>query len=405
MTCEIPTPITDSPIVSDTPYSGVKPSFSAHTKTSLASLTTFHVGGQISDYVEVKTEKDFIEAIRDADENKTPILVIGAGSNILANDEPFAGRVIRDLREGITGGFEGSCAGVNVTVPAGQSMDQLVATATEQDWCGIEALSGIPGTVGAACVQNIGAYGAELSGVFARIRTWDRKNETVKTITISDMNFGYRTSLLKQTMIREEQSEDTRSRWGLSPRYVVIDVTLQMSDASLSIPVRYKQLADHLGVELASRVPLTKIREAVLDLRRSKGMLLDEDDRDTWSAGSFFINPVISDSLAKDIPEQAPKMPVYDNSKRTYITEEPLTVPGLVKISAAWLIENAGFSKGYLGTDGLAGLSTKHVLALTNRGNAKANSIVSLARIVQQRVQEKFGIKLVPEPVLIGFSL
>ncbi len=230
-------------------------------------------------------------------------------------------------------------------------------------------------------MQNVGAYGAEVSEIVALIRTWDRETQAVKSLPLIKAQFGYRDSMLKRTM--------TDGPWGPTPRYVVLDVTFHTRMASLSAPVRYQQLATALGVEIGARVPITEVRAAVLELRASKGMVLDPNDHDTWSAGSFFTNPIIASDV---LPDGAPAYPAAGD--------------GLVKTSAAWLIEHAGFPKGFAVTpDAPASLSSKHTLALTNRGGASASDVLDLARAIRAGVQEKFGITLVPEPMLVGAEL
>ncbi len=233
---------------------------------------------------------------------------------------------------------------------------------------GVEALSGIPGSVGATPIQNVGAYGQEVSQTIASVRVWDRRLRGVRTFANADCGFGYRTSRFKADPLR----------------HVVLSVTFQLRQGDLGAPVEYAELARTLGVELGQRAPLVDVRRAVLDLRRGKGMVLDPDDHDTWSAGSFFTNPVVLDAA----PEGAPSWSQPD---------------GRVKTSAAWLIEHAGFAKGY-GTDRVA-LSGKHTLALTNRGGATTADLLRLALEVRDGVELAYGIRLVNEPVLVGCSL
>ncbi|MGF0115735.1 UDP-N-acetylmuramate dehydrogenase [Promicromonospora sp. Marseille-Q5078] len=388
----------------------------------LSELTTLRVGGPVDDYVEAESERELIDAVRAADDAGQPLLVIGGGSNLLVADEGFAGLVVRDVRQGLDAdladscGTDGACGGASLTLPAGQDWDAFVAEAVANEWVGVEALSGVPGTVGAAPVQNIGAYGQEVSGVVASVRTWDRLTGSRKTFTLSELGFGYRTSLLKRTM-RAGGGEG--APWYPTPRYVVLEVNLQMRLGSLSAPVGYGELARRLDVEVGERAPSAAVREAVLELRGGKGMLLEgvgvaapdhapDHDHDRWSAGSFFTNPVLPAEAAEDLPEDAPRFPVRSATPET-TTGPSLGVvdPTLVKTSAAWLIEHAGFTKGF----GLAGehsparLSTRHTLALTNRGGATAADLVALARAVRDGVRDAFGVELEPEPVLVGTAL
>ncbi|MCA5892702.1 UDP-N-acetylmuramate dehydrogenase [Isoptericola sp. NEAU-Y5] len=384
---------------------------------SLAELTTLRVGGPVGAYVEAGTEAELIDAVRGADDAGLPLLVIGGGSNLLVADEGFAGVVVRDVRQGLDAdltdscGTDGACGGASVTLPSGQDWDGFVAEAVANEWVGVEALSGIPGTVGAAPVQNIGAYGQEVSGVVAAVRTWDRATSSRRTFPLSELGFGYRTSLLKRTM-RSGGGEG--APWYPTPRYVVLEVLLQLRLGNRSAPVGYAELARRLGVEVGSRAPSDEVREAVLELRGGKGMLLDgvggaaAPDHDRWSAGSFFTNPVLPADAAASLPSGAPRFPVRSATPQT-TTGPSLGVvdESLVKTSAAWLIENAGFGKGF----GLAGehsparLSTRHTLALTNRGGATAADLVALARAVRDGVLDAFGIELEPEPVLVGTAL
>lgn len=348
---------------------------------NLASLTTLRVGGPARSLIEAGTEADLIDAVRAADAEGTPLLVVGGGSNVLVSDHGFDGVVVRDARAEIALDNHGSCGGVEVKATAGTPWDRLVDQAVASKWSGFEALSGIPGSTGATPVQNVGAYGAEVAEIVSSVRTWDRETGAVRTIPMIGLGLGYRDSMLKRSM--------TDGPWGPTPRYVVLDVTFHTRMASLSAPVRYQQLATALGVELGVRVPITEVRAAVLDLRASKGMVLDPDDHDTWSAGSFFTNPVIA---AADLPDGAPAYPAAGE--------------GMVKTSAAWLIEHAGFGKGFAVAPGApASLSTKHTLALTNRGGASAADVVALARAVRDGVRERFGITLVPEPVTVGVTI
>lgn len=347
--------------------------------TALRDLTTLRVGGPVAQLIETTTEADFIAAVRSADRAGQPVLVLGGGSNILAADEPFDGVVVRDRRQGLYIADD-ACAGVTVTVPAGHIWDDVVARAVTEGWVGVEALSGIPGSTGATPVQNVGAYGQEVSETLTAVRVWDRKENRVRTLPRPRLAFGYRASKLKRTLSQG---------WGPTPRFVVLDVTFSFRHGELSSPIRFGELARTLDVAEEGRAPLGEVRKAVLALRAAKGMVLDPADHDTWSAGSFFTNPVLSVDSAAALPPDAPRYPADD---------------GLVKTSAAWLIEHAGFGKGY-GLPGPATLSTKHALALTNRGAASAEDLLTLARTVRDGVRSCFGVELVPEPVLVGVEL
>jgi len=267
---------------------------------------------------------------------------------------------------------------MEIRVAAGEVLDDLVAWTVEEGWSGLEALSGIPGLVGAAPVQNVGAYGAEFGDVVHDIIVWDRAARFGRLFSKDDCEFGYRDSVMKRA----------RKPGRPTGRYIVEKMTLRLREQPLSAPIRYAELAQTLGVELGDRAPLADVRAAVLQLRRGKGMVVDAADPDTHSAGSFFTNPLLTTENAARLPEDAPRYPQPDGS---------------VKTSAAWLIEHAGFPKGY--GDGPARLSSKHTLALTNQGGATASDIVALARTIREGVQNRFGVTLDPEPVLIGVAL
>lgn len=335
-------------------------------RRALAELTTLRLGGPCDDVVEARSEPELIDHVRGADAEGVDVLLVGGGSNLVIADAGFAGRVVL-LR---CGGFE--FHGDDVTIAAGQEWDEVVAYAVEQRRSGIEALSGIPGFAGATPIQNVGAYGQEISQTLTTVRAWDRQHDRVRELSHGDCEFSYRNSWFKRH----------------PERYVILSVTLRLVSDELSAPVEYRELARRVGVEMGQRAPLDDVREAVLDLRRSKGMVLDAADHDTWSAGSFFTNPIVPADVAASLPAEAPKFAQADGS---------------VKTSAAWLIEQAGFTRGY-GTERVR-LSTKHTLALTNRGDASTTELMEVARTVRDGVRAKFGISLVNEPFLIGCSL
>jgi UDP-N-acetylmuramate dehydrogenase len=338
----------------------------------LRDHTTLRLGGPARTWVRAETEDDLVDAVRRADEAGEPVLVLAGGSNLVVADDGFPGTVVQVATTGVTADHvddDPTCGGVVVTVAAGEPWDVFVAQAVERRWVGVEALSGIPGSVGATPIQNVGAYGQEVSQTIASVRVWDRKLRGARTFAAADCGFGYRTSRFKAD----------------PARHVVLTVTFQFRQGGLGAPVAYAELARTLGIETGTRAPMADVRRAVLDLRRGKGMVLDPDDHDTWSAGSFFTNPVLA---AADVPDGAPAWP------------QP---GGGVKTSAAWLIENAGFDKGY--GDGPARLSTKHTLALTNRGGATTGDLLALAREIREGVEQRFGIRLVNEPVLVGCEL
>jgi UDP-N-acetylmuramate dehydrogenase len=334
----------------------------------LANFTTLGVGGPAAEIIKVKTEQELIAAVKAGDASKTPLLILGGGSNVLISDSGFAGTVIKVETTGNS--FEiDACSGGTLTVSAGADWDEFVDFTIEKGLANLESLSGIPGTVGGAPIQNIGAYGHEVSEVIARVRTFDRKEQAVKTFTASQCEFGYRHSIFKTQ----------------ANRYVILDVTFQLRIGEESLPIGYAELAKELGVEIGARVAITKVRDAVLKLRSAKGMLVGEGIK---SAGSFFMNPVLEKSIAEKLPSDAPRWPMSD---------------GRVKTSAAWLMEHAGVNKG----DQIAGaqISPKHVLALSNTGDATAKDLIALAKSAQEKVRAKFGITLQTEVQLVGLSL
>ena len=335
----------------------------------LKDHTTLRLGGPARDWVRATTDAELVEALSSIE---GPVLVLGGGSNVVVADAGFDGTVVEVATCGVRADVEGddpTCGGTLVTVAAGESWDELVAMCVADGLQGVEGLSGIPGSTGATPIQNVGAYGQEVSQTVAQVRVWDRVLKGVRTFANADCRFGYRTSRFKAD----------------PERHVVLDVTFQLRQGSLGTPVQYAELARTLGVELGRRAPLVDVREAVLALRRSKGMVLDPADHDTWSAGSFFTNPVVDGTA---VPAGAPAWPQPD---------------GRSKVPAAWLIERAGFHKGY-GTEKV-GLSTKHTLALTNRGGATTEELLALARQVRDGVEAAYGIRLVNEPVLVGCEL
>lgn len=335
----------------------------------LRDYTSLRVGGPAKKFVEVGTESEIISAIEAAGD--TPILIIGGGTNILVADTGFEGTVIRITSHSMQSEID-ACSGATLTIGAGENWDEFVATTLERGFAGLETLSGIPGTVGAAPIQNIGAYGHEVSEFITRVRTYDRQAKALKTFTNSECEFSYRNSHFKAH----------------TGRYVVLDVQFNLRQGEMTTAITYAELAKKLGIEVGEKAPISATRTAVLELRAAKGMLLNPSDRDSWSAGSFFTNPIITQEVANQLPEGAPKWPTAD---------------GKVKTSAAWLIENSGVHKG--DSHGGARVSSKHVLALTNAGNATATDIAELAKSAQKSVYEKFGITLEAEVNLVGITL
>lgn len=451
-----------------------------------ADITTIGVGGAIAHFVEAHSRDEFINAVCFADDEKLPLLVIGGGSNLLISDENFPGVVVRDARHAIhvlgsdTGEANSdshAAPALTIRADAGVRWDAFVAFAVSHGLSGIEALSGIPGTVGASVVQNIGAYGQEVSTSVKEVEVWDRKTTSTKHLTASEMGFGYRMSALKESMyVAPAQPAD---RYFPTPRYIVLSVTFTLTCQSYGV-VNYSQLARALNSEVGARMPIEQMRRMVLRVRAGKGMVedatryknqwmrtllqpIDVDDADNLlasfklsaqdyqsanspaapqqsgvvsesagregapadvkledvdeqlvvsgipssaeisgqptydrhSCGSFFMNPILSVEDAEKLPEDAPR----------FAASMPGTEEEGVKTSAAWLIDHAGFHKGFTGTAPQASLSTLHTLALTNRGEASSEDVRSLARIIQEGVQKRFGIWLVPEPVCVGVDL
>jgi UDP-N-acetylmuramate dehydrogenase len=337
----------------------------------LAELTTLRLGGPARAVIDATTEEQLVETVRIADEGGDPVLVVGGGSNLVVADEGVDATVVRVLTRGIATDAD-LCSGAMVTVAAGEPWDELVARAVTEGWVGIEALSGIPGSTGATPVQNVGAYGQDVAQTIASVRTYDRYDRRIRTFAASDCDFSYRHSRFKAEPMR----------------HVVLSVTFQLALGDLGAPVTYAELAGTLGVELGERAPLADVRRAVLALRRGKGMVLDAVDHDTWSAGSFFTNPILAPEQAATLPAEAPRFSQPDGS---------------VKTSAAWLIDHAGFGKGHGSTT--VSLSTKHALALTNRGSGTTAELLDLAREVRDGVQRAYGVTLTNEPVLVGCEL
>ncbi len=338
---------------------------------ALAGLTTLRTGGPAERLIVADTEAELLDAVARADAAGEPLLVLGGGSNVVLADEGWPGTVVLVRTRGVAAEVDG-CAGAWVTVAAGEPWDDLVERAVQEGWSGLEALSGIPGLSGATPIQNVGAYGQEVADTLARVRAYDRIRRETVTLAAGDCGFGYRTSRFK--------ADPTR--------YVVLEVVFQLPLGSLSAPVRYAELSGVLGIETGDRAPSGDVREAVLALRRRKGMVLDPGDHDTWSVGSFFTNPVLGAAQAEGLPETAPRWSQPD---------------GTVKASAAWLVEQAGFPRGY--ARGAAALSGKHALALTNRGSATTGDVLALAREIRDGVRAAFGVTLVPEPTLIACTL
>lgn len=365
-----------------------------------AELTTFHLGGAPQAAVRVTTSEAAAAVVRVLDAAGLPLLVVGGGSNLLVTDDALD--VVAVIMDDDHLEIEPSTG--LLRAGAGAVWDEVVAASIDAGLGGLECLSGIPGSAGATPVQNVGAYGAEIADVLTRVQLLDRATGTVEWVPASVLDLAYRYSNLKFTA-----------------RGVVLAVEFQLHTDGLSAPLRFGQLAGEPG----QRRDPAAVREEVLGLRRSKGMVHDPADHDTWSAGSFFTNPVVPESLADEITQVVaaelgadeaagmPRFPVEAGSMATGGSGAAGVAGGagngaaeaLVKLSAAWLIDRAGFAKGFPGEHAPARLSTKHTLALTNRGNASADDVVKLARQVRAGVHEKFGVELEPEPLWIGLEI
>lgn len=391
------------------------------TPPPLSELTTMRVGGPAAAMIDAATESELVEAARQVWGDGEDWFVLGGGSNVVVSDEGFDGTVIRTLSRGIEvlpaetressiPSFAQTPAArervqspieerVRIRVQAGHPWDELVAETVERGWSGLEALSGIPGATGASPIQNIGAYGQELAASLVAVDFLDYLESEPRRIPACELGLGYRTSVFKQGRVG-----------------IVTAVEFELHDAgpkSLGQPIGYAQLAQSLGARLGDRVPIQALRDAVLELRRSKGMVLDPSDQDSVSAGSFFTNPIVSERFARTLPNEAPRWPTSLDQPDivTPLGSDPVVPPHRdpaeyrVKLSAAWLIEHAGIRRGFSLPGSRAAVSSKHTLALTNRGGARAEEIVELARYVRAMVQTEFGVLLHPEPVLVGLSV
>jgi UDP-N-acetylmuramate dehydrogenase len=351
----------------------------------LADCTTLRLGGPARRFVRAGTEEELIAAVRAADSRGEPMLILGGGSNLVVADEGFDGTVIQVATRGVSlrspRGWHG---GHRVTVAAGEDWDAVVAWTIAAGLAGLECLSGIPGLAGATPIQNVGAYGQEVAETITAVRTYDRVTGQISIIPNERCGFGYRTSVFKR--------DDAR-------RHVVLSVTFRLAAQPVSMPVRYAELAAALGVAPGEQVASTEVRSAVIDLRRCKGMVIDSTDPDTRSAGSFFVNPVL-DGAALAAVEAAARARCGDQVRVPRFGAGE----GLVKVPAAWLIEQAGFGKGYGPGDG-ARISSKHTLALVSSESATTAGLMALARQIRDGVRETFGVSLAPEPVLVGVAL
>lgn len=347
------------------------------TGVPLAPLTTLRLGGPAARLAEPAGDEELIAAVRAADASGEPVLVLAGGSNVVIADAGFPGTAILVRTRGVAR-EELADGRVRLTARAGEPWDAVVAAAVGDGLAGLECLSGIPGSAGATPIQNVGAYGQEVAETIAAVEVLDRETGNVETLDPGRCGFRYRTSVFKGR-----------------DRHLVLAVTFDLEPGARSAPLRYPELARALGAQPGDRVPLDEVREAVLALRRGKGMVLDATDHDTWSAGSFFTNPVLEGDAFVRFLDRARELHGPDVRPPSYPQGD-----GDVKLSAAWLIEQAGFRRGERW--GAVGLSTKHALALTNRGGASADELLGAARRIAGRVELAFGVELRPEPVLVG---
>jgi UDP-N-acetylmuramate dehydrogenase len=347
---------------------------------SLSELTTLRVGGPARRLIEAQTEEEVVEVVQTADADGEPLLVLGAGSNLLVADEGFPGTVLRVASRGMTIDSAESGDAARVSVAAGELWDEVVERAIADGLSGLECLSGIPGLTGATPIQNVGAYGQEVAQTITAVRVFDRETGVVKDLSPEQCGFGYRTSAFKR-----------------SSRHIVLAVNFRLERTPAAQPIGYPELARALEAEPGSRPRLAAVRETVIALRRTKGMVLDPADPDSVSAGSFFLNPMLTGAEFKALERR-----ISERFPDTAVPGWP-GQDGAIKVSAAWLIAGAGFERGY--RRGGAAISSKHTLALVNRGGASAGEVVALARELRDTVRSTFGVTLVPEPTLVGVNM
>ncbi len=348
----------------------------------LSELTTLRLGGRPERLQEAGDEAGLVARVREADVAGEPLLLLAGGSNVVVADEGFAGSVVRIATRGIEQ-LDRSDGRVWLDVQAGESWDELVTLAVDGGLAGVEALSGIPGSVGATPIQNVGAYGQEVADVIVGVRAMDRSTGEIHELDVEACLFDYRSSVFKRDP----------SRW------LVLAVTFALERSGDSDPVRYAELARRLKIDEGRRAPLRDVRAAVLDLRRAKGMVLDPRDADTVSAGSFFTNPILRERAFAEVVVRAAARLGPDALPPSW----PASQHRYVKTSAAWLIQHAGFERGYGDPEAIA-ISSKHTLALTNRGSGTTRQLVALAREIAAGVSDAFGVDLVPEPVFVGHA-
>ena len=365
----------------------------------LSDLTTLRIGGEAERFVDATETDELVETVLEADRVGEPWLVLGGGSNVLIGDDGVEGVVVRVATRGIERlpDAPGSARPIRLRVQAGEPWEALVEHTVRQGFSGLEAMSGIPGSCGAAPIQNIGAYGQELAESLVAVEVLDLDSGERTTWPAPLLELGYRTSIIKR---------------GRRAVVLSIDLALGADEDARSRPVRYAQLADALGVEIGETAPLVGVRAAVLALRAAKGMVLDPDDPDSVSAGSFFTNPIASEAFARTLPGDAPRWAQQPEAPTRAVplgaepAPPPPVVEGTVKLSAAWLIEHSGIGRGFALPGSGAAVSKKHTLALTTAsGTATAREVAQLAGYIQTRVMSEFGVVLHPEPVFLGVEL
>jgi UDP-N-acetylmuramate dehydrogenase len=334
--------------------------------SSLGAYTTLRLGGRAGTLTVVSETDDAVATVRNAAAHGETTLILAGGSNVVIGDAGFDGRVVLLRTQGVRE-VARDAGHVTVRVAAGEPWDAFVARTLSMGLSGIECLSGIPGSAGATPIQNVGAYGQEVADTIVAVHAYDRVTDRVVAMEAAECGFAYRTSVFKH-----------------NDRWVVLEVDFRLALSDESAPIRYAELARQLGVEAGDRVPVARARETVLKLRAGKGMVLDPDDRDTWSVGSFFTNPIVA-----SLPD--PSMPHWPFNEA-------------FKLPAAWLIEHAGFHKGFTVGGGVA-ISSKHTLALTNRGEGSTEALLGLARVIRDGVRDRFGVELHPEPVLVNCAM
>ncbi len=346
--------------------------------TPLSELTTLRLGGPARRIAEARTQEELVEAVQRADAVAEPLLVLAGGSNVVIADDGFPGTVVRVLTTGIE-----EVGDATLKVQAGEPWDAFVERAVNAGLAGVECLSGIPGSVGATPIQNVGAYGQEVSDTITGVRVYDRHAQRVEELGPEECGFSYRSSVFKRE----------------PGHWVVLEVTYALDRQPHSRPIRYAELARALNVEIGASAPLVEVREAVLRLRRRKGMVVDPGDPDSVSAGSFFTNPILETADFERLDARVKERLGADVSPPRFPEAD-----GRVKTSAAWLVERAGYTRGY-GSPGPVALSSKHTLALTNRGGATTAQLLALAREIADGVEREFGVELVPEPVFVGLTI